>query len=575
MQISRNVNAGCYPPYQRNLKRGSSGGFTKNFESAVDTNEVTGNVDTSVGTDSKEVHRARMSGKTAHLFEGTESGENVGAVTLAESEDGGAFLGLTMVPEKGESVTYGMRAILSCKSTPDNPIVQVISNLGGQKQIYNVAVNKVNPESATQLEMFALLSYSDKMGTTDGGSFGSHQQLEVYAKNAAQNGYCQSLEGEDVFLNETFNWTEIVEKMMNEYQEAELDRQYKDCKKLYDYFETFKEGDNYQEFLRKKMEEILAKIQGGDTEPTYQIGAQTFTEKEWDEFLERFDSVEDAIKELMRERYEKEEEEREEQNTIAKDKIFAESTSCIYPTQDPTDEDIRYITWYTEEGIFCRKAGQTEGYEWVIPFEDKEQYEKVMELIGQFPNDWNMRFAAHENFWLDFLNDKIDMAAFMEFMQETNKGVPDYSLTVGDSMYVDESKVQWAKYLNPLGSRFYTAEEFAQQEIINKYGDVFGDENVTKVIEMEVVTLSTGVSLHFNNDTNEVSCTDDRPGRNYLWTLHISKEDKERSKELFERYPKDGHWEYRYAEYLEQKSFWEAYLSGEMNLETIKQMMNQ
>jgi len=39
----------------------------------------------------------------------------------------------------------------------------------------------------------------------------------------------------------------------------------------------------------------------------------------------------------------------------------------------------------------------------------EEQYIKALGFIGQFPSDWNMRFAAHENFWNDFLNDEIDM----------------------------------------------------------------------------------------------------------------------------------------------------------------------
>ena len=145
--------------------------------------------------------------------------------------------------------------------------------------------------------------------------------------------------------------------------------------------------------------------------------------------------------------------------------LTTESTSCVYETADPDDDDIRYITWYIEEGIFCRKAGQTEGYEWSITFENKEQYDKVMEFIGQFPSDWNMRFAAHENFWNDFLNDEIDMVGFMEFINGTNKGVPDYSITEGDSMYIDKDKMQWAKYTNPFGARFYTAEEMYQMQM--------------------------------------------------------------------------------------------------------------
>lgn len=225
---------------------------------------------------------------------------------------------------------------------------------------------------------------------------------------------------------------------------------------------------DYQEFFKEKMSELLVKIQNGDTEPSYQIGAQSFTEKEWDEFLEQFDSVEDAIQKLMREERERRaaEQMRKEQTVIkdADSLLTTESTSCTYPTADPQDDDIRYITWYTEEGIVCRKAGQTEGYEWSVTFENREQYDKVMDLIGQFPSDWNLLFAAHENFWTDFLNDKIDMDGFMEFMKGTNKGVPDYSITVGDSMYIDKEKIQWAKYLNPLGAKFYTAEEMYQMQ---------------------------------------------------------------------------------------------------------------
>ena len=539
--------------------------------------------ETSIVSDETEVYTAKQTG----------------AVSIAEAEDDGEFLGLTMVPEEGQSVTYGMRAMLSEKSTLDNPIVQVVSNLGGKKVIYNVEVNKVNPNNATQLEMFALLSYTDKMGITDGGTFGSHQQLEVYGGNASSIGYCGSLSGEDVFLNERFDWTSIMERMVQVYKDAGIENQAEDCKALFDFFATYKEKDevkentaidfsrfapnapeevkqafmeaaeeteyiegermdylsqvfihqvenrqngvadytdvfggsiasalqaareilydlenplmpksqrgenaakyieqekqfykafiqklenitgsstadteetaDYAKILEEKIREIFTKIQNGDTEASYQIGSQSFTEKEWKEFLDKFDSVEEAIQELM-----KEEQARKEAKEAKTEDVFTndastllttESTSCVYETADPDDDDIRYITWYTEEGIFCRKSGQTEGYEWAITFENTEQYDKVMEFIGQFPSDWNMCFAAHENFWNDFLNDEIDMEGFMEFINGTNKGVPDYSITVGDSMYIDKDKMQWAKYTNPLGARFFTAEEMHQMQM--------------------------------------------------------------------------------------------------------------
>ena len=604
MQVSSSVNTRYYAQYHSSSSAKKSAD-TVSFERSDTSNETVGYQRSAETVDYQEYYKAWVSQGNARGIDyaagnaTVNSMEQTGAVSIAETEDGGEFLGLTMVPEEGQSVTYGMRAMLSDKSTPDNPIVQVVSNLGGKKVIYNVEVNKINPNNATQLEMFALLGYTDKMGITDGGTFGSHQQLEVYGGNASSIGYCGSLSGADVFLNEKFDWTSIMEKMVQVYKDAGIENQAEDCKALFDYFSTYTEKDevkentaidfsrfapnapekakqafmeaaeetgysegermdylsqvfihqvenrhngvanytdvfgssvasalqaareilydlenplmpvsqrgenaakcvekekefyrafieklegltgattvdaeetvDYAKILEEKINEIFVKIKNGDTEPTYQIGSQSFTEKEWEEFLDKFDSVEEAIQELMKEEQtRKEAEEAQKEDVFTKDAstlLTTESTSCVYETANPDDDDIRYITWYTEEGIFCRKAGQTEGYEWSITFENKEQYDKVMEFIGQFPADWNMRFAAHENFWQDFLNDEIDMDAFMEFVNGTNKGIPDYSITVGDSMYIDTDKMQWAKYTNPLGAKFYTAEEMHQMQM--------------------------------------------------------------------------------------------------------------
>lgn len=221
---------------------------------------------------------------------------------------------------------------------------------------------------------------------------------------------------------------------------------------------------DYQEFFQNKINEIYEKVQNGETEPSFQIGAQSFTEKEWDEFLEKFDAFEEAMRELMQEEHvkraaeqlKKQQEAAEDQSSL----LLAESTSCVYPPADAKKEDVRYITWYAKEGIICRKMGETED-EWSVPFTDESQYDKVMEFIGQFPSDWNMRFAAHENFWTDFLKNGIDLDSFMEFMKGTDHGVPDYSVTAEDgSMYIDRDKLPWAKYLNSFGNRLYTREEF-------------------------------------------------------------------------------------------------------------------
>lgn len=252
MQVSSSVNTRYYAQYHSSLsmKKNAS---TSTFEGSYSSNETTGYQRSVETVDYQEYYKAWMSQGNSKAIEyangnlTVNSMEQTGAVSISETEDGGEFLGLTMVPEEGQSVTYGMRAMLSEKSTPDNPIVQVVSILGGKKVIYNVEVNKVNPNNATQLEMFALLSYTDKMGITDGGTFGSHQQLEVYGGNASSIGYCGSLSGADVFLNEKFDWTSIMEKMVQVYKDAGIENQAEDCKELFDFFATYTENNEVKD----------------------------------------------------------------------------------------------------------------------------------------------------------------------------------------------------------------------------------------------------------------------------------------------------------------------------------------
>lgn len=60
-----------------------------------------------------------------------------------------------------------------------------------------------------------------------------------------------------------------------------------------------KESVDYQKILHEKIQEISEKIKNGDTEPSYQIGNQSFTEKEWDKLIEAFDEVQDEIREQV------------------------------------------------------------------------------------------------------------------------------------------------------------------------------------------------------------------------------------------------------------------------------------
>lgn len=201
---------------------------------------------------------------------------------------------------------------------------------------------------------------------------------------------------------------------------------------------------DYLSMIQQRRQELFEKIIKGETETKYQIGNQAFTEKEWDQLLEEFDAAQEDVKEAIEERLQKQEEK------ALQEELLARSVSCTYSGTDPEEQKFYEVT-YDAGGIRC--TGD-EGCIWQIKFESREQYDKVNEFLQRL--DWltNMRFAAHENFWQDFMNDQIDLQDFEEFLRGTNNGVPDYSKVVGDSMYIDREKMKYASYMNPLG--FFT-----------------------------------------------------------------------------------------------------------------------
>ena len=61
-------------------------------------------------------------------------------------------------------------------------------------------------------------------------------------------------------------------------------------------------------FLREKSEEILEKLRKGETEVEYPIGGESYTEREWDKLLEKFDDIQEDVRRRMEERIRKMEE---------------------------------------------------------------------------------------------------------------------------------------------------------------------------------------------------------------------------------------------------------------------------
>lgn len=383
----------------------------------------------SIGTVQQSNDRANYGGygaakdaKTDAFYSGVSS-----AAEKADEKGTGDVLGLTMLPYS-DTMSYGMSAFYSKNSTVKDPVIRINCNYGGENRYFDVHVNEVNPRNASQIEMFALACYQDDQGLTDGAVFGSYTRMKAYAGNAAYLGQGYDL-NDTANVNVKMDWISMLQQMAQVYLgNPQTYLQYLDCGKLASAMEKWGSKDDgaepvttdYTQEISAKIQELYEKLIHGDTEQTFAIGAQSFTLKEWDEFLTKFDELQEEIRKMQQEELEKRtgqkkdtaaESAKEETGILAAESpieeaslLTAEATMCSYPACKPEEEEVRYITCYTEEGIVCRKAGQTQGYEWIIPFENKEQYEKVMNFLNQFPVDYNFHFAAHENFWRDFLN---------------------------------------------------------------------------------------------------------------------------------------------------------------------------
>ena len=178
--------------------------------------------------------------------------------------------------------------------------------------------------------------------------------------------------------------------------------------------EPEEEDLSLMEQIKEKMQEIYDKLQNGDTDTKFQIGNQEFTIKEWDHFLEKFDSVQDAIRAALEEKIEKEKVERLEEKLTGMsetaeepdevDSILAQS---VKTTEEGSDPKTWYITCFSEDGIWCKKF--TEGQEgedlWRMEFTDPSQYQKVLNYLQSFAEGEEVPHAEEEDFWRRFLEE--------------------------------------------------------------------------------------------------------------------------------------------------------------------------
>lgn len=79
---------------------------------------------------------------------------------------------------------------------------------------------------------------------------------------------------------------------------------------------------DYRKFLREKMEEMRANIKNGTIQPKIQIGAEAYTQEEWQKLLEKIDTAEEVLREQIEAEIEMAREAAEEEEAASDTRII-------------------------------------------------------------------------------------------------------------------------------------------------------------------------------------------------------------------------------------------------------------
>ena len=122
-------------------------------------------------------------------------------------------------------------------STLANPIVKVGD--------YEISVNDVDPENATEFEMFALMSHLDKTGQSRNEGMSSFSKMRTYSQQAERNGFCSGIADASEAWNSKRDWTKIIENAKKTYSQSLVPEIYaltKKCVSLLDVMQTWIEN---------------------------------------------------------------------------------------------------------------------------------------------------------------------------------------------------------------------------------------------------------------------------------------------------------------------------------------------
>ena len=122
-------------------------------------------------------------------------------------------VGITTFPA-GKGVKIGVIAYEPPESTREDPIIQMgYTDMSGEKKIYNIHVNEVDPEDASDLEMFAYLTYKGLTGEKIPNAlnnYDAYSRIKDYDGDYYRHDY---INGESRFIGEKVNAKELLDRV--------------------------------------------------------------------------------------------------------------------------------------------------------------------------------------------------------------------------------------------------------------------------------------------------------------------------------------------------------------------------
>lgn len=137
--------------------------------------------------------------KVTENYFAKKSFEVENATKVTDSSGDGKKIGLLTMGQTVYIASY------ADSSTPAKPIVKVGA--------YEISVNDVNPENATEMEMFALMSYLDDTNQTNNKGICSFGKMRAFADFGELGGICTGIKDAEAICNKKQNWVEIIKEM--------------------------------------------------------------------------------------------------------------------------------------------------------------------------------------------------------------------------------------------------------------------------------------------------------------------------------------------------------------------------